>query len=428
MKTTLLFLSVLTISVACETVSNNGSQQFIEPVKEKQSSIQPIKGLEIPERVFTIRADESNKIDLPNGGKIEIAENSLVDQKGNIVKGEVDIKWKEYHSLTDVILSGIPMKYDSAGVSHDFVSGGMFTISAEQNNEELGIKSGSTVDVDIASMKDDTTYSFYELNESTGDWVYEKTEAAKPMYTRKPEIEPVIIDAQVDTKAFPELKDKQIIGWKSLDRLSRSEMKAIKNDLSVVTLEREDKGYRLKFQRNKISKKINVEPYTVEEAMQNQNELKAELDQDYNELLTYQNNMAKGTVVRSIQIENFGTYNWDIKNKRASSLPLVAEFDYGKKVNKKLVSLFLVSPEENMIVKYEPDTDPNFSFDPKKKNFLIAIMPDNKIFAVKDEGFNKARKTPAGSHVTFEFDDMGVKVTSGEELGRNIFTILNQKS
>ena len=74
--------------------------------------------------------------------------------------------------------------------------------------------------------------------------------------------------------------------------------------------------------------------------------------------------MASGKVIRSIEIDGFGTYNWDIINKREIPLPLFANFDFPGKVDPRMVSLFLISPDENAVVKYDATGAAQFSFDP----------------------------------------------------------------
>ena len=112
-----------------QTVHQESSPDFV-------SCIQPFEGLEIKPQVFEIEAGEKSVIKLKNGGKIEFPANAFVDASGKAVHGKVDVSWTEYHSLTDIMLSGIPMKYDSAGVQHDFQSGGMFTIKASQKDKD----------------------------------------------------------------------------------------------------------------------------------------------------------------------------------------------------------------------------------------------------------------------------------------------------
>jgi hypothetical protein len=49
-----------------------------------------------------------------SGTNVVIPKNSLVDQKGNLVKGKVKLKFREMHTANDIFLSGIPMQTDES--------------------------------------------------------------------------------------------------------------------------------------------------------------------------------------------------------------------------------------------------------------------------------------------------------------------------
>jgi hypothetical protein len=159
-----------------------------------------------------------------------------------------------------------------------------------------------------------------------------------------------------------------------------------------------------------------VEPYTLDQAMKDSKENKKVLDQSLAEVEAYAKELAAGRVIRSIAIDNFGTYNWDIVNKRENSRRLMAKFKYPEKVNTNLVSLYLLSPEENAIVRYNPSGDDKFSFDPKLKNCIIAILPGNKVASVSNQGFSKARTLKNGQACEFVLKDSGIKLKSAQDI------------
>ena len=105
----------------------NANQEIIsetdQVVEEVASVIQPIAGLENSIQQFKVDGIKRDTIFLSNGGSIIFEENSFVDPTENQLR-EVDVSWEEFHTLGDIIASGIPMKYDSAGVAFDLVSGG----------------------------------------------------------------------------------------------------------------------------------------------------------------------------------------------------------------------------------------------------------------------------------------------------------------
>ena len=148
------------------------------------------------------------------------------------------------------------------------------------------------------------------------------------------------------------------------------------------------------------------------------------LEKELGGLVEYQRNLAAGKVVRSIEIDGFGTYNWDIIHKRENSLPLFAKFDLPENVDLRLVSLFLISPDENAVVKYDAKGASQFSFDPNLSNCLIAIMPDNSLMSVSDKGFNKARGLSSGSSCTFSFEKTNIKLKSPNDIMSHINALI----
>jgi hypothetical protein len=425
MKKILYPATFLCLILACKSEKKQSDPVGILSQSIAESMIKPILGLESAPIIFEVPSNEPSTIQLPNGGTIAIPKDAFIDKNGHSIEGLVNIEWKEYHTLTDILVSGIPMKYDSLGVQYDFVSAGMFTISANQDGKSVDLRAGKPTAVNLTSYDETPCYNFYKLDEKTGDWAYKTTKEATPIRKEVVKKEPVIIDAQVDITAFPELKKKQIVGWKSLDELTIKEKKIIKKLVSDITLMKENDVYVLQFNGSSHSTCVHVEPLLMDEVISQKAKLEKELLEDYTELLVFQQNVSEGKVIRSIEIDNFGTYNWDIKYKRKNSKNLVAIFDHKPSINPKYVSVFLISPDENMIVKYNSDQDNNFSFDPEKRNCLVAIMPDNHIYTVNDRAFDQARKASTKSPFTFHFKDTEKIMKNGHELGAELLSMFN---
>lgn len=53
----------------------------------------------------------------------------------------------------------------------------------------------------------------------------------------------------------------------------------------------------------------------------------------------------------------------------------------------KLMSVFLVSPELNIVVRYPPYDWNSFGFNPYTENKIVAVLPDNKIAVFPDAQF-----------------------------------------
>lgn len=149
--------------------------------KEPQMMVEnlpPLINPPIPEMdplfdVQTISAEEGAILRYETGSVVVIPPAALVDREGNPVAGNVEISFREFHDAADILLSGIPMDYDSAGVKQQFQTAGMFELRAHQNGEALFLEKGSMAQVKLASNETEDNYNFYRLNEEARGWQYE---------------------------------------------------------------------------------------------------------------------------------------------------------------------------------------------------------------------------------------------------------------
>lgn len=418
-----LFYSMSCTGILLMSCTNEEKQKIAlenQILEQEISAIQPIDGLEVPVRTFKIDANNSSTIELPNGGSIVFQKDAFVDAGGNKISGEVEVEWQEFHSLTDIVLSGIPMKYDSAGVEHDFVSGGMFTIAAKHEGEKVDLADGKSATVNLASYNDTECFNFYQLDEKSGDWSYDTTKVATPLKQEEKTVASIdnssILDVRVDVSAFPELQKQQIVGWKTLEKVSPELRSSLTNYPSEVELKKGKATYSLSIKRKGFEQSVAVAPYFLSNALAEKNRLFLEMNEKYGELLEYQKNAEAGKLVRSIEIPSMGTYNWDKVLKRKKQQTLLANFNLNKTVNADFVSMFFLSPQENVAIKCDAKGAPTFNFDPTLSNYLVAILPDNTVLMVDNKEFNKASQVDAGSNYTFHFQDLNKKVNTPEEL------------
>ncbi len=426
-----LLVAATLIFAACKSSTKTETTNIHNTIETMASVIQPFEGLEIAPAVYEVIAEKGAEIKLPNGGTINIPSSAFMDKNGNETKGAVKIEWQEFHSLTDIMLSGIPMTYDSAGVQNNFVSGGMFTINANQNGEEIFIRKGKAVDVDLVSTDDTPCYNFYELDEKSGDWKYETTAVGTPIKKEAPakkevkKFEKTLIDCEVDFSRFPELKDKNIVAWSALEDLTKGEQNDIKNSISKLSLQKDAGGYYLNFKRKKEDTKLRVEPFLMEDAQAKSTVLKEELEKDFVEIRTYYQDVSNGKIVRSISLDNFGTYNWDCVYRMNDIQPIAATFDFeGDVENPERMTVFYLCAEDNLILNCSSAGQSNFFYSPNKKNALVAISDKNEVFILDDAGFQELRANRGKPRHTFVLESTGLTADSGAEVGdivRNVF-------
>jgi hypothetical protein len=160
--------------------------QFITP---------PIQGLERTYEQISFMVEEGLMIDLPSGTKINIPPNAFVDANGNPYTGAAALNYREYTDPLSIALSGIPMTYDSAGVSYTFESAGMFDMVVEGNadgetaeaTQALSLANGAIVSVGMPAANQDNGFNVYELDTANKNWALRGKDSIAPV---APEVEP----------------------------------------------------------------------------------------------------------------------------------------------------------------------------------------------------------------------------------------------
>lgn len=258
-----------------ESEDNHGG----DLLTEQKLIAPPLEGLEILNANYTISAESGGVID-HYGTEIMVPEQAFTDESGGLVSGEVEIRYREFHSLADIFISGIPMQYDSAGYTYSFESAGMFEIKAFQNGRELKTNPESLIEVHMVSKKDGEYFNQYYLNEQTGKWdflardravagsadslsptqvlarIKEVEESMKQMEAKKP-IPPVkrdpdrfSIKIEIDPVQFPELVAFGDVLFQVVDNDENFAATYAGIDWDDVKLAAEDEYYYLTFYKD----------------------------------------------------------------------------------------------------------------------------------------------------------------------------------
>ncbi len=131
----------------------------------------PVAQLDIPKDSYTINTAADTVLLHTTGSVLVIPQNAFVDEQGRDVTGTVQLNYREFHDHTDIIFSGIPMLYDSAGQQALLESAGMFEIGATQNGKPLKLKPGREIMVNMISTNSDSTFNYYTLDTTARRWV-----------------------------------------------------------------------------------------------------------------------------------------------------------------------------------------------------------------------------------------------------------------
>ena len=166
----------------------------------------PLAQANIATDSYIVDADSATTIDYTSGSKISIPAGAFRDEKGNAVKGKVQLKYREFHDQKDIFLSGIPMVYDSAGNKYVFESAGMMEITAYQDGKSLSTNPGKTIRVDMISNTPEDRYNTYYLDTVEKKWVNLNQANLDPkQYTGQPQNgkkAPMSTDAVSENETF----------------------------------------------------------------------------------------------------------------------------------------------------------------------------------------------------------------------------------
>ena len=175
---TLIAASV--IAVVSTVIYSNKKTEAEKIVTTTPFIIPPVVASNIVTEAFVVNAEVDTTIICKNGSFVKIPANVFEDEKGNDVKGKVEIKYREFHDQIDILLSGIPMNYDSAGNHYQLESAGMFEILAFKNNETIHLKANKQLNVSMVSKTNNTNdYNIYYLDTVKQQWLYKSENTAK---------------------------------------------------------------------------------------------------------------------------------------------------------------------------------------------------------------------------------------------------------
>lgn len=154
------------IATTQQTITTNNSKTnraFITP---------PISKLNVPYTSYKVKTEQGAVIKHTSNSNIIIPKKAFVNKQGEEIVGDVEIRYREFHNQADIIASGIPMTYDSAGVQFHLESAGMVDIKGYQHGEPVFIHPNKQITIEFASEHTADKYNMYALDTLAKNWVY----------------------------------------------------------------------------------------------------------------------------------------------------------------------------------------------------------------------------------------------------------------
>lgn len=175
----------------------------------------PVEQIEPAFASFQIEVNQGGVYEYKSGSRLVVPAAAFMDDRGRLVSGEVEIKYREYHDFVDLFISGIPMTYDSAGVRYTLESAGMIEIYAEQNGQRVQMAPGKNISVEMISfiqvppyLAVPPTYNVYQLDVEGRHWAFHSLDQMEiveeftdlrtddPLYELKKELQRNLLKAE----------------------------------------------------------------------------------------------------------------------------------------------------------------------------------------------------------------------------------------
>ncbi len=418
MERKLFSKGVLVIIVLSLLLANCKQQTHVTP-----SFLKPaFDGLDIDYNRFVVEAENGGTIKIDGGTTIVVPPNAFSDANGKLITGSVEIMYREFHDAADIVISGAPMAYDSAGFTYHFETAGMFEINGFQNSNPVYVADDKQIQINYATNTDGDYFNFYTWDEDRQNWVFmsgnnqpqtnPERDSLNQLVVEKPE-KPLIpeiltkgaavIDLDINYSLYPEFRAIEGLMWvysgndPSNDPQNNRWIYDMKWQNIEFSLVNEDKNqYQMHLQTMSNSFKTIVSPVlsesNYERSREKFNDQMAMYNQRKSEYEETQRiiNMER-SFIRSFSISGFGLFNWDYIYSSPTALAMNADIRIdGKKLDFEQTStVFHITGQDRVVMRYNKHNINFFTLDPLDKNVIFVVLADNKIALINDENIRR---------------------------------------
>jgi hypothetical protein len=408
-----------------------------------------------PESLTVNDADSGQTFNLRGGSIISVPDHAFIDEKGNPVSGKVEIKYSEFHTAADIITSGIPMTYDSAGTTGNFQTAGMFEIKGYQNGKPVFIAKDKKIDIQMGSFVRGDDYNLYYLDTNARNWDYmghgtiidnpSKTKDSalaeipqKPIEPKEYNDKTPVFDINVNLDAYPELKEFKGLVWQyagSDPKMNPENNKWIYGfhwkKMSIEAHNLDSSQFKLFLDNGKTKFESLVKPVLKGKNLEKAREKFAR------RMERYQEDMAKikkqrefqdreAVLLRPFRVSNFGIFNCDQLYRFPGAVVISANFDVeGQTSEMDNPKIYLITGDDRTVVRYNVENLKTFLFIPTAKNKLVYISQDMNISVFSTLDFKNIDVDKLKENKTYNFHliPTGKKVASVSDL-QNIIASL----
>lgn len=200
-------------------IINQGSIGF---APQRRSIAPPIQHLNPSLHEFILSNQLPARLET-NRTVVNIPKNAFLTAEGVVYSGKVTFGYREFMDPVDMMLSGIPMLYDTAGTSEIFSSAGMMEITAYGEwGESLKPNPDALINVAIKTDRTSSNYHMYTFMPNQGRWEYQFNDMVRPVLqdeVKKDDME--IIDLTTNDAPLTRINQEDLLATRNF--ISESE-------------------------------------------------------------------------------------------------------------------------------------------------------------------------------------------------------------
>ena len=454
-----------------------GQGAQIEQTTDQHNYIDaPFANVNIAPTVFIVDASEGAELEYGTT-KITIPECAFLDAKGNVVKGEVALSYREVNNPLSIMVSGVPMAMEDGGSDY-LQSAGMMEMLARQEGNDLLVNPNCRIKVEMQSSIGDGDYNLYNLDEKNRKWVKKKdrlnvnpvieevAEVKAPIY-KEPNyaalaekagilnpVKPVLKNKEkfqfkfkMDFSDNPEINIYNGVQWEFAGKKKKENpannrwvMSAIWNEMEIVD-KRSNGTYVLRLVAAGQEFKTTVKPvfdsmdmeYAEFVFNQKYEGYRKFVDKKKEEARVWRAKQAKllaertkkekvnnvaSTFSRNMEVLGFGWINCD-RMFRDDVQRIIASFSYEDGSPLTVKRAFLMIESINSVLSYYEEGLNNFAFSSQRNNQIIVIDSAAKVFKIDASAFRNINSNT--KEHTFKVSK-GVNVNSMDDLTKLVAT------
>ncbi len=431
------------------------------------AAIQPPFGqIRISPSRYQIDPQRDTLLQLASGTSIAIPAGIFQTLDGQPVNRLVDLRFREFHTAADLLAAGIPMRVQRDNGPEDWLqTAGMFEINGSLDDQPVKIAPDKNLTVNLASQVDGP-YDAWKFDPGTGNWIQigtanlpvkpsgefaipnaEAERLAMLGFSAKPPVNPVVANskrapiniAEPDLRACPDLlarKEKLVLLYAGSTQRQKEDLQALKANKwyePKLTPTSEPAIYHLTMKDEDFEE--HVFPVTPNMSAAEKEQAQAAYAQELVEYEKYKVLLAeartqeekKVNLQRIFQLKDFGVYNYDAMLQN-NWLAVNAEFKVKGQPTSLIrqVQVYLVTGDQRTVIGFPCAHWQDFRYDPTADNYLVAVLPGDKIvyFSPADFRQQRANLEAAGSkNFVFEMQQFEKPLYSMDELDNCLATI-----